>query len=91
MDKRIAIMLLNFIEHQNRENLAMKALLLTLNGNVNKAQMDSLIDEAMKNPEALDTVHAQWLPLRELIESESSLEEVLQQFGKIPPPAKGTN
>lgn len=91
MDKQLGIMMLNFIEHQNIENLALRALVQTVCRNAYRAQIDPLLKEAMNDQATRDTVHAQWLPLRQQIEAGVPLEEVIEKFAKIAPPEKGSN
>jgi hypothetical protein len=91
MDKRLAIRMLDLIEKLNIENLALRALLLTLYRNKNKSVMESLLNEALNNKEGRDAVHATWLPVRKSIESDANLEQAIQQFLQIVPPAKGAN
>ena len=91
MDKRIALMMLNLMEQQNLENLALRSLLLALYRNKDKSEMGSLLGEALNNKANQDIVHAQWLPFRQLIEAEASAEQVIRQFAKIAPPKEETN
>jgi hypothetical protein len=89
MDNRLALRMLDLIEKLNVENLALQAVVRVLHGK--SAQIQSQLEQMKADPAARDTVHTQWLPLRQRLESDSNLEEAMQQFLKIVPPVKGVN
>jgi hypothetical protein len=91
MDRQLAIRMLDFIEKMNVENLTLRTLLQTLDRNANTEHIDSLVEEARRDPAIRNTVHAQWLPLRRELESDSTLEEALHQFLRIVPVPKHVN
>lgn len=91
MDKELAVRMLGLIEEMNVENLALKAILLTVNRGASIEKIDALVEGAMKDSKVRDTVRAQWLPLRQRLESDSSLEEALTQFVRIVPAPKELN
>ena len=91
MDKQLAILLLNQIEKLELENKALILLLPFFARTGNIAQAEAMLERLKTHPEALAAVHEQWLPLRQRIESDSSLEEALKKFAQIVPPPKDVN
>ncbi len=91
MDKQLAILLLDHIEKLELENKALIVLLPTLTHSGDIAHAEALLARLKTDPEALAAVHEQWLPLRQRIESDSSLEEALRKFAQIVPPPKDVN
>lgn len=91
MDKHLAILLLNHIEKLELENKALIVLLPVLAHTGNIAQAEAMLEKLKTAPEALAVVREQWLPLRQRIESDSSLEEALKKFAQIVPPPKEMN
>lgn len=92
MDKALVLRMLDLIERQDFENLLLRTLLKRVDGRADKDYLDSLLGETTPDAQtARDVVHSRWLPLRERIESDSNLEEAIQQFVRIIPPAKGVN
>jgi hypothetical protein len=91
MDNQVVLQMLDLIEKMELEKFSLRAMLDAASRNVSKRQIDSLLERAMNDPAARDNVHAKYLPLRSQIESDSSLEEVLQQFLQISPPTKDVN
>jgi proteasome assembly chaperone (PAC2) family protein len=91
MDKQLAILLLDHIEKLELENKSLIVLLPTLAHTGNIAHAEALLERLKTDPAALAVVHEQWLPLRQRIESDSSLEEALKRFAQIVPPPKEVN
>lgn len=91
MDKHLALLLLDRIEKLELENKALIVLLPVLAHTGNIAQAEVYLERLKTDPAALAAVREQWLPLRQRIESDSSLEEVLKKFAQIVPPPKDVN
>lgn len=91
MDKRLALKMLDFIERLNAENLALRAVLDTATRNWSKHQTDSFLERAMNDPVVRESIHEQWMPVRNRLESDASLEEAFQQFLQITPPPTDVN
>ena len=91
MDKQLALLLLNHIEKLEVENKALILLLPLLAHSGDIAQAEALLERLKTHPDALAAVREQWLPLRQRIESDSSLEEALKKFAQIVPPPKDVN
>jgi hypothetical protein len=91
MDKQLALLLLNHIEKLEIENKALIVLLPEVARTGNVAWAEALLERMKVAPEALALVREQWLPLRQRIESDSSLEEALKKFAQIVPPPKDVN
>jgi len=91
MDNDLALLMLGALEELTIENLTLKAILMTQNRNLDTERVDSLVSSARRDPAVRDTVRAQFLPLRQQLESDSSLEEALRKFAEIVPPPKDVN
>ena len=91
MDKQLALLLLDQIEKLELENKALIVLLPVLAHTGDIAQAEAFLERLKTAPAALAVVHEQWLPLRQRIESDSSLEEALKKFTQIVPPPKDVN
>ena len=91
MDKKLALLLLDHIEKLELENKALIVLQPEIARTGNMAHAEAILERLKTAPEALAVVHEQWLPLRQLIESDSSLEEALKKFAQIVPPPKDVN
>jgi hypothetical protein len=91
VDKQLALLLLNHIEKLEIENKALTVLLPEVARTGNMAHAEAILEKLKTAPEALALVHEQWLPLRQRIESDSSLEEALKKFAQIVPPPKDVN
>ena len=88
---KLALLMLNAIEEMTIENLALRSTLLQANRHATPEKIDSIVRGALAQPVVRDTVRAQWLPLRQKLQDDSSLEEALQQFLQITPRPKGVN
>ena len=91
MNKELALLMLDALEELTIENLTLRSILLQANRNATEEKTDVMLAGARQNPKVRDTVRAQWLPLRRVLEEDSALEEALKQFRKIVPPPKGVN
>ena len=91
MDKQLAILLLNHIEKLELENKALIVLQPEIARTGNIAHAEAILERLKTDPAALAVVREQWLPLRQRIESDSSLEEALKKFAQIVPPPKDMN
>jgi hypothetical protein len=91
VDKQLALLLLNHIEKLEIENKSLTVLLPEVARTGDIARALAMLEKMKVAPEALALVHEQWLPLRQRIESDSSLEEALKKFAQIVPPPKDVN
>ena len=73
------------------ENKSLIVILPVLARSGNIAQAEALLERLKSDLAAQAVVRKQWLPLRQRIESDSSLEEALNKFAQIVLPPKDVN
>jgi hypothetical protein len=91
MDKRLGLKMLDLIENLYIENYALLAMLPSVYRTIDNAQVRSYMDQAKNDPQIRESVREQWLPMRQRLESDASLEEAMQQFLQIVPPENKVN
>jgi hypothetical protein len=91
VDRELGIRLLDHIEKLELENKSLIVLLPFLARSGNIKQAEALLERMKTDPAALAVVREQWLPLRQRIESDSSLEEALNKFAQVVPAPKDVN
>jgi hypothetical protein len=91
MDKKLATQIANTIEELHLENLALKSFVKTMQS-WNDSQIETLLDKAKKSPEVRKIIQQQLKPLRDHLESDTSLEDAFREYLKVaPPPKKDVN
>ena len=91
MDKQLVLRMLDFIEKMELEYTALKAIMPTVARTGSTARVEQWLEKLRNDPPAIEVVRTRWLPLRQRIEEDSSLEEALKQFLQIAPPTKDVN
>lgn len=80
------------IEELYIENAAYRALFETLKSRMPpQAQVESLLQQAKQNPQIRARVLAPLAPLRQRIQEQSDLADVIQEFLRVAPPKKDLN
>ena len=83
MDKLLATKIVDGLESLLLENAALTNLLMTVK-KWTKEYVDTLLREAKDIPGVQENVRRRLKPLRDHLESDSQLEEVLREFLKVP-------
>ena len=84
--------MLDAIEQLYIENLAYKTLFEMFGNRLpSSMQVKDLIEQAKRRPELVAKVRREFQPLRERIQNEGDLAQVIQEFLRVVPPKKDMN